>query len=230
MRTPRGRSTLLSPVLVFVVFAVMMRRSGGLDLGAVTLESGLGLATLGSLVSLLSILPFSVNQFAIDGAGLTLAFLAPLDDHRLLAGKAAANTIVACGQAAVCVLVAYALFPSGPAAMWLSLPLGLVATSVLTAPAAAVLSALFPRAVDLNSIGRGSNPHGLSNLLGLLSIVIAGAPAVFCGVATAVMGRPGLTPLFLIIWCGIAWALSRLLFRAAERVFASRRENLAMVV
>jgi hypothetical protein len=28
-----------------------------------------------------------VNQFAIDGAGLTLAFLAPLDDHRLLAGK-----------------------------------------------------------------------------------------------------------------------------------------------
>jgi hypothetical protein len=34
----------------------------------------------------------------------------------------------------------------------------------------------------------------------------------------------------LIVWCGIAWALSRLLFRAAERVFARRRENLAMIV
>jgi hypothetical protein len=74
--------------------------------------------------------------------------------------------------------------------MWLSLPPGLLATSVLTAPAAAVLSALFPRAVNLNSIGQRSNPHGLSNLLGLLSIAIASAPAILCGVSTAVIGRP----------------------------------------
>ena len=57
--------------------------------------------------------------------------------------------------------------------MWLSLPLALVAATSSLAPGAAALSAIFPRTVDLNSIGRGSNAHGVASLLGLLVFAAA---------------------------------------------------------
>ena len=118
--------------------------------GSITLQSGLGLATFGSAVCLLAILPIAMNQFAIDGAGLTLALLSPLRDLELLAGKAIGNAIIAALPASICVAIALALFPAGNPALWLCLPLGLASVYLLVAPAAAGLSAAFPRAVDLN--------------------------------------------------------------------------------
>ncbi len=68
-RTPRGRSTLLSPLLVFTVLAFVMSRRENLES---QFAGGIGVAAFGSIICLLSILPFSMNQFAVDRAGLTL--------------------------------------------------------------------------------------------------------------------------------------------------------------
>jgi hypothetical protein len=231
LRTPRGRSILISPLLVFVVFAFIMRRSlDGLEFAFITLDSGLGLATFGSAICLLSILPIAMNQFAVDRAGLTLALLAPLRDIELLAGKAVGNAMIAAAPALLCVTIALLLFPAGDLALWLSLPLGLTAAYLLAAPAAAALSAVFPRAVDLNSIGRGSNAHGMAGLLGLLVFVVAGAPSVaVVMIATRLFDRPVLAPVLLLVWCAVAFLISRLLFHPVAALFARRKENLAMV-
>ena len=231
LRTPRGRSTLLSPIVVFAVFAAMMLRGGSsMEFGPIALQSGIGLAAFCSFVSLMSVLPLAMNQFAVDRAGLTLAMLSPLDVGSLLRGKALGNAFIAALPAGLCIVGARLLFPGGDPAIWLSVPLALVATYVLVAPAAALLSALFPRAVDLNSIGSGSNAHGAAGLLGMLSFVAAGALAAAIAVGTArVLGRPALAPIALLLWIAVCLAISFGLFHLARDVFDRRRENIGLV-
>jgi hypothetical protein len=126
--------------------------------------------------------------------------------------------------------VALVAFPGGSPALWLSLPLALVSISLLTAPVAAMLSAAFPRVVDLNSIGRGSNAHGLAGLLGILSFMAAGACCLLLTlVATQLLDAPWLAPVFLLVWCGICYAVNRAAFTLARKVFAQRRENFALI-
>ena len=202
-----------------------MRRSfEGVEFGFITLQSGLGLATFGAGVCLLAILPIAMNQFAIDGAGLTLALLSPLRDLDLLVGKAIGNAIIAAAPATLCVTLALVLFPAGDPALWACLPLGLTAVYLLVAPAA------FPRAVDLNRIGRGSNAHGAAGLLGMIAFAVSAAPpSIIVLVATRLMGNSWLAPLMLLGWCVLAAAVSALLFRPVAALFASRKENLLMI-
>lgn len=231
LRTPRGRAILLSPVVTIAIFGVLIRRTTGtMDFGSRSFDGGLSLATFGAFVSLMSILPIAMNQFAVDRAGLTLALLSPLTDGEYLAGKAVGNGIIAALPAVVVGLVALALFPGTPTTFWLSLPLAIGATYLLVAPAAAVLSALFPRVVDLNSIGRGSNAHGVAGLLGLLAFFAAAAPAVLLTIAvSAWLGRPSLLPVVMLMWCATAYLIARLLFIPARKIFSKRRENLALI-
>jgi hypothetical protein len=230
MRTPRGRSILLSPLVVCVLFTIVVYRQGQMDLGFLALTNGLTLATFGAAVCLLAILPFAMNQFAIDRSGLTLALLSPLGTRELLAGKAVGNGLIAGGPALVVVLVAVVVFPGGSPALWLSLPTALVATYALAAPGAAALSAVFPRTVDLNSIGRGSNAHGLAGLLGLLIFVAAALPvALIVALTIGLLHRPGLTPVVMLAWCGVAVFFSRVLFGGVAVLFDHRRENLGIV-
>jgi hypothetical protein len=231
LRTSRGRSTLLSPVFVFLVFAILVRRAGAMEFGFASMEGGLSVATFGGFISLLATLPILMNQFAVDGAGLTLELLSPLTDRELLTGKAAGNALIAFGPIMFCILAAAMVFHTGSPAMWISIPLALAATYAVAAPSAAIFSAVFPRAVDMNSIGGRSNAHGLAGLLGMLSFAVGAAPsALLLVLATGVLRQPALTPLLLLIWCGVALLVSRLLFVPAERIFRERRENLALVV
>jgi hypothetical protein len=232
VRTPRGRSVLLSPLIVFAVLTVLVLRGGeSPQFGPFALQAGLGLATFGAFICLLAILPLAMNQFAIDGAGLTLEFLSPLDDRDLLAGKAIANGLLAGLPTLVCVLFSAAVFARDSPALWLCLPLGLAATYFLTVPAAALWSALFPRAVDLNSIGRGSNAHGAAGLLGLLSFVAAAIPSLLLSFLTARwLARPTLAPVVLLAWCLVSYGICRLALVPLRRLLARRRENLALVV
>jgi hypothetical protein len=230
-RTPRGRSILLSPLLLFLILVFMIRRSGGSEFSLLMGTSGLRLAAFGSFVCLISILPFAMNQFAIDKAGLTLMLLSPLSESELLLGKAVGNAAIAAGPALICIFLAFGVFPGGPPALWLNLPLALIATYLLAAPAAAALSATFPRAVDLNSIRRGSNPHGAAALAGLAAFAAAGLPpAALTSSTVYLFNRPGLAPLLMLAWCAIALVMSRLLFVLVCRLFVKRRENLALSV
>jgi len=232
LRTPRGRSILLSPlVMFFAIVAVMTYRgSGQLDLGPFRFGSGLALATFAAFTCLLSILPLAMNQFAVDRAGLTMTLLSPLRVDELLAGKAVGNLLVTLAPMGVCMLAALLLFPGGSPPLWLSLPFGLLAIYLLVAPIAAIGSAVFPRAVDMNSIGRGSNAHGGAGFIGMIAFFVAGAPpALLALLAMRILDRPWLAPALVAGWCLIAYLVGRLLFIPARRIFAARRENLAMM-
>lgn len=232
LRTPRGRSIMLSPLAMLFIFGVMMYRgSGTMELGPFHFSSGLALATFAAAVCSLSILPIAVNQFAVDGAGLTMTLLSPLSDEELLAGKSAGNALVVLPPLAFSCLATLLMFPGGSPALWLSLALAIVSVYYIAAPLTAICSAVFPRAVDMNSIGRGSNAHGAAGLLGLLTFAGAALPAVLLVLlATQGLDRPGLAPLLLGVWCVVAYGIGRLLFVPARRIFAARRENLAMLV
>jgi len=231
LRTPRGRSTLISPLIMFIVFgALMYRGSGTMDLGHLHFQGGLSLAAFASAMCLVSVLPIAMNQFAVDRAGLTMALLSPLKEAELLTGKAVGNALIVCAPCTLCVLASLLIFRGGSAALWMTIPLALIAVYLIVAPIAAAASAMFPRVVDLNSIGRGSNAHGASGLIGLVSFVTAGAPpALLVFLAISVLNRPALAPVFLAAWCAVAFGVARLLFIPARRIFISRRENLAML-
>ena len=232
LRTPRGRSIFLSPLVFFLIFGVMMYRgSGTMNFGPFQFGSGLGLAAFSAFMCLVSILPIAMNQFAVDKAGLTMALLSPLTDEELLAGKAAGNTLITALPAAACIAAALIVFPGGAPALWLTLVLGLISINLVVAPIAAMCSASFPRAVDMNSIGRGSNAHGAAGFIGLVTFLVAGAPpALLTLLAVKVLEQPNLAPVLVGIWCALAYGIGRLLFVPARRVFAARRENLAMLV
>ena len=231
LRTPRGRSTIFSPIALFAVLtAVMLRSQSGAQLGFIALESGVSLATFACFVSLISIVPLAMNQFAVDRAGLTLMLLAPLDTRALLNGKAIGNALIAAIPCAICLCGALALFPAGDPALWLSVPLTLVAAYLLAAPVAAALSALLPKTVDLNSMGR-SNAHGTAAFLGSLTFIATGAPCLaLVLLATRVLERPALAPLLLAIWIAVCTPISLGLFNPVARLFDRRRENLLMLV
>ena len=227
-RTPRGRATMVSPLAVFLMFTVLSLRGRG-DTSFLTSNGGLGMAAFSTFVSLLALLPLAMNQFAIDRAGLTMTMLAPIETTTLLRGKALGNAAIAAIPGAICFTAAMLVFPGGDPALWMCIPLSAIAAYILAAPIAAILSAVFPRPVDLNSIGRGSNAHGAAGLLGMLAFVAAAAPgALLTILARTVFGRPALAPIAVAVWIAIAAILSLLLFKLAAGVFDRRRENLAL--
>jgi hypothetical protein len=231
MRTPRGRATVLSPLLVFIALSIMLLRNAeALQIVTFGIRSGLGLATFGAFVALLGILPLALNQFAIDGAGLTLELLSPISDGELLAGKAVANGAIAAAPGLVCIVAAFFLFPEGSVWSWLAVPLGIASTYLLASPAAAAASAIFPRAVDLNSIGNASNAHGAAGLLGLACFALSGLPALALVMIATWLQRPALAPALLLAWCAVAFGINRLLFIPVRALLARRRENLGLVV
>ncbi len=232
LRTPRGRSIVLSPVVVTAIFAFVARNPlGSLTSGPFAFDTGLSIAGFASFVGLLAVLPIAMNQFAIDNAGLTLALLSPLSDREYLSGKAVGNGLIAALPISLSFLAALLLLPGGSTALWLSIPLALLSSYFLVAPVAATLSALFPRVVDLNSIGRGSNAHGLAALLGMIGFVASTLPAVLIAFgASGWLHNTAFTPLLLVLWCIVSYAIGQLLFIPARRIFAKRRENLAMLL
>jgi hypothetical protein len=231
LRTPRGRSILIGPVMMFLIFGFFMSRAMTEFIPFRLLESGLGLASFGCFISLISILPIAMNQFAIDKAGVTMALLSPLTDREYLAGKAVGNALIGGPPALVCGLTAVVMFPGGSPALWLAIPIALTSVYLFVAPVAAILSAIFPRTVDLNSIGSGSNAHGLASLLGLVAFVAAGVPCLLIVMAASEwVQRPALVPVLLLGWCAVAAGANLLLSALARTIFARRRENLAMLL
>jgi hypothetical protein len=64
-----------------------------------------------------------------------------------------------------------------------------------------------------------------------VTFVGAAVPAVLLTlVASSWLDRPVLVPVLLLAWCVAAYAIGRALFVAARRIFARRRENLALIL
>jgi hypothetical protein len=228
LRTPRGRATLLTPLVVPLLLGAVASRHGGMSLPGLAGERGLPLAAIGVFASILALLPIAMNQFAIDRAGFTRQMLSPLSIRELLAGKAIGNALIAALPATFCVIVTAVFFGTTHPLMWPALVFGVIATYALFAPVAAALSAIFPKTVDLNSIGNNSNAHQAAGLLGLLAFAASAAPAALLAlVALAWLERPELVPLFLLVWAIAACGIGRLLFIPVGRLVANRCETLA---
>jgi hypothetical protein len=228
LRSPRGRATMFTPVLMpLMLGGLAYSRNGGLPLTLMN-DRGLALAAIGCFAAILTLMPLSMNQFAIDRAGFTRQMLSPLTIRDLLKGKAVGNALIALGPALFCFVVPALVFPGASPALWVSLPIALIATYLLFAPAAAALSALFPKAVDLNSIGSSGQAHQAAGLLGILSLLVSAAPAALLTVASAaLLHRTGILPLMLLVWCAVAFGLSQALFIPVRRLVESRCETLA---
>lgn len=229
LRTPRGRATIGSPLLMPLVLAgLAYKRGGTLPIPFLSTTTGLPLATFGCFAAVLALMPLAMNQFAIDKAGFTRQMLAPLSIRDLLVGKAVGNALIAAVPGVFCFVLPWLMLGGGNAALWAAMPLALISSYLLLAPVAAALSAVFPKVVDLNSIGTNGNAHQAAGLLGMLAFAASAAPAgLLTFLAVRWMHRPELAPLFLLAWCALAFGISALLFIPVTRLVASRVETLA---
>ena len=229
LRTPRGRATIGSPLLMPLVLAgLAYQRGGTLPIPFLSTSTGLPLATFGCFLAVVALIPLAMNQFAIDKAGFTRQMLAPLSIADLLVGKAVGNALIAAIPAVFCFILPWVMLGGSDPALWAAMPLALISTYVLVAPAAAALSAVFPKVVDLNSIGTNGNAHQAAGMLGMLAFAASAAPsALLAFLAVRWLHRPELAPLFLLAWCAIAFGISMLLFIPVRRLVAARVETLA---
>lgn len=228
MRTPRGRASIGSALLMPLLFGALAYRSGRMPLPGIEGSPAIGLAAFGAFACLLTLIPLAMNQFAIDKAGFTRQMLVPLTVSELLLGKAVGNGLTAAIPAVFCLAAPALMFSPGPWGYWIALVLAVIATYALVAPAAAALSAIFPKTVDLNSIGNSSNAHQGAGLLGMLAFAAAMIPpALLTLLALRILHRPDLMPLFMLGWCVLAFCVSYLLFIPVRRLVESRRETLA---
>jgi len=235
LRTPRGRAVMFTPIIIPLVLAgVAYRRGGlfgtesGLPFSYFSGGIGLSLAAFGSFAAILALIPLAMNQFAIDKAGFTRQMLSPVSLRELLAGKAVGNAMIALGPALFCFVVPGLIFPGGAPALWLTLPLSVASTYVLFAPAAAAWSAIFPKQVDLNSIGNSGNAHQVAGLLGLLTLVFSAAPSIVLTLfAIAYLHRVNVAPFLVFTWLAVSIGLSRLIYVPVRNLVARRCETIA---
>ena len=67
----------------------------------------------GFLVSILGLIPLSMNQFAIDKAGFTRYMLSPFGVDDLVLGKAVGNALIAAGPMLFCFVLPALILPGG---------------------------------------------------------------------------------------------------------------------
>ena len=80
-------------------------------------------------------LPLVTNQFAIDGAGLTLELLSPLSEDDILNGKAVGNGLLSAIPALIAMSGGDAPLPGGSTRALDQHPLGMACVWLLVAPA-----------------------------------------------------------------------------------------------
>ena len=114
--------------------------------------------------------------------------------------------------------------------LWIALGLGGISAYMLMVPINAVLSATLPRKVNLASMGRDSNAHQGANLLGLIGLLLAAAPAGFAASA-AILWLDSFPAAALVVaaWTAASFGIAWLAMRPVARLVAARKENLLFV-
>jgi hypothetical protein len=230
IRTPRGKMALFGSILTVPFFSVMLLRSGDVPFLFAAFSPGVSLAMIGLGITLLSLSPISLNQFASDGAGLTLECLSPITERDVLVGKAAGGAMVLAIPAMFVMIVATIMSPSASPWLWVALALGGVSAYILMVPVNAILSAILPRKVNLASIGRDSNAHQGANLLGFVGILLAAAPAgLVAGAGIFWLDSFPAAALLVAAWTAVTFGIAWLALRPVARLVAARKENLLFV-
>lgn len=180
VRTVRGKlSWIFSPFLVLVLGLGHSSKHRVLASAGShgPLLFGIGLIAVACLSAILGSNAFSLNLFAVSGRGLGFERLAPLSTFAWVRGKAVGVGLLITLNMAIALVVAAILSPERDPRVWLSVVCAGFSALALYLPAAVVLSALFPRTVDLASISRGGNAHPAAAMLGMIAILPAALPA-----------------------------------------------------
>lgn len=233
LRTVHGKMAVFFTPLSLLVMGFMVTRIGRHEVdffGAAGAAKGPLLAYAGATFALLAPQRFMLNIFAIDGAGLTLAFLSPISERELVLGKSAGIAIL-CSIPMAIITTLVALFsPPAPIGLWVAVLVAAMSSYLILAPASAIIAAIFPKATDLNRLSGASNPNGIASLLGLLLTGLScGPPALVALLTFLATGSAVLVLLAALGYAAVAAGISSLLMYTASRIVAARRENLALV-
>lgn len=236
LRTLVGRLGLfLVPVVtLFLTFTLRARLPGGFGgeegLRAAIPGAGALLVAGATVFALLSVQTFSINQFAVDGAGFSLARLAPIERRDLVLGKAVAGGLLA---GAFALLGTGVVLPLEPDALpfWPAALLAGASAYLLLAPFYAWVSMLLPKAVDLGRLGKAAQPNQVAALLGVLAMPVAFLPAIALGGAVFATTRSAAAvTLALALWTAATAVAARLLLRTAADALAAREESIYLAL
>lgn len=231
LRTIQGKMAVFyTPVGMLVAAVAMSRLTEGGLVSSLGPHPGPVLATIATLFALLSMQNLLLNQFAADGAGLTLELLSPIAGRDIVVGNAVGLGLFFGGSTLFYLAVTALFVPDRSPWLWVASLLVALSAYLVFAPVAALLSALFPKVVDLGRIGSASNASPAASLLGLLLTALAALPPILLGaLGLVVLDSPRLTFALVAGWTLFSAALSVLLVRLAAGAFTARQENLAMV-
>ena len=235
LRTVHGKmAVFFTPLsLLFAWLAISRVGRGSMDqfLGHGA-ASPLGplIAYGGATLSLFAPQRFLLNSFATDGAGLTLALLSPISDRELVVGKSVGMAILSAIPLLIITTFVAVLSPAAPIALWAAVFVATAASHLILAPAGAIVSALFPKTVNMNRLSGASNPNGIASLLGVFLTAASCGPPLLVAAGTFLATRSPILALLAVLgYAVVAAGISLLLTHAAARVLAGRRENLALV-
>jgi hypothetical protein len=232
LRSVRGRIAVLlpGPMLALVTLVMLRTPEEASWLAVVGTQSHLAFGA-SMLFGILAIQPFTMNQFASDGTGLTQQWLLPISAPDLVRGKAIGGGVLfVLAMLVSCVAVSLAIGGGSPLA-WMMMAVGGLAIYITITPAAALLSAWLPVQADLSKPGSGGNPHTASALLGMLLVLVAAVPV-------AVIAMPRLLPvpapagslIVMLVWLAVVTAFAWPLLGVAARAVTARRENLFLTI
>jgi hypothetical protein len=231
LRTLPGRMSLITPPVMVVFLAVLAGGDWAPEVGDGAVQvAGALLALAGCGMGLMSIQAISANQFAVDGSGLLLELQAPVGDRALVAGKALGNGVLAAMAMVPATVLVVALRP-GTLALWPAVVLVAASAVLLTAPVFAVLSAAFPKAVNLGKFGKESQPHQLAGFLAVLATAVAFGPGLVLGGGVLVWSRSALAATVAeAVWVVVAFVLCRVGLRLAAAMLGGRRESVYLAL
>jgi len=230
LRSVRGRLMVLLPGPLVGLLSTFLTRIP--DPKIASFMTGLGPLIFGGGIILCfhSSLPFTMNLFGSDRAGLTLQLLSPLSDRDIARGKILGCGAVLAISAATVLIAALAVSPTGAFPYWIAAGLSGIATYLLLSPISVFFSALFPQASDLSKTGNAGNGHPFPTIVSTFLVFFLTAPAGFIVLAAQFWWRrPALALPLMLVWVGLAALVGLSALSLAARVFGVRRENLALV-
>ncbi len=231
MRTVKGKTAVISaPLAVGMLSLALSRQWEGVDVAGMHVGASTAGLLIALVLPLLSFQPILLNTYAVDRAGLTLQFLVPASDQDLVRGKIAGGALLTATATVPSLILVALVTREGPLGLWLAVILGGIATYLVLGPVFAMLSAVFPKAADLSSLGTKGNASQLAGLVATLLI-----PAMLSPVAILVLAGQFLwgnlyAGVGLVAgWVVVAALLSFPLTHMAAALLARRREHLGLV-
>ncbi|HET6372983.1 MAG TPA: hypothetical protein VFG76_06735 [Candidatus Polarisedimenticolia bacterium] len=231
MRTVRGKLALFATGPMLLLIGLMTRRmpENAPIIGGIAQRGDLLLLT-GLFFSLFSLSPILMNQFGVDGGGLTRQLVLPLSDRDLVWGKAAGVALMFGCSSSVSLVVSLLLAPRGSPLGWMTVILGGASSFFLVGAAASFLSVVFPKRSNLSAMGRAGEPHTAAALIGVLVVMLGAPPAMLIWfVADGILLIPWLALGLMALWTLVTGGIAAFVLIATAALLGRRRETMALI-